>query len=137
MLEVCDRLLAAAEPVGRALPGVALVRAVRCLDGPLDLTYQLSLARSGAGTEMRWCSLNRFVFGYFVDRKLTVDGGEVSVQQAQVCLARLGVVQCATTWPTVKVREQLREQLRDLVPVHAASRTGVTECFAVECCHPA
>ncbi|MBA3618061.1 MAG: hypothetical protein H0W56_00395 [Acidothermales bacterium] len=83
MVEVCDRLLTAAEPVGRALPGVALVRAVRCLDGPLDLTHQLSLA-SGAGTEMRWWSLNRFVFGYFVDRKVTVDGGEVSVQQAQV-----------------------------------------------------
>ncbi len=84
MLEVCDRLLAAAEPVGRALPGLALVRAVRCLDGPLDLTHQLSLARSGAGTEMRWWSLNRFVFGYFADRKVTVDGGEVSVQQSHV-----------------------------------------------------
>lgn len=84
MVEVCDRLLAAAEPVGRALPGVAFVRAVRCLDGALDLTHQLSLARSGAGTQMRWWSLNRFVFGYFADRKLTVDGREVSVQQAQV-----------------------------------------------------
>lgn len=37
LVEVCDRLVSAAEPVGRASPGVALARAVRCLDRPLDL----------------------------------------------------------------------------------------------------
>lgn len=84
LVEVCDRLVGAAEPVGRASPGVALVRAARCLDGPLELTHQLRLARSDAGTEAPWWALNRVVVGYFADRKVTVDGGEVSIRQAQV-----------------------------------------------------
>ncbi len=84
LVEVRDRLVTPAEPVGRASLGVALVRAVRCLDGPLDLTHQLRLAPSDAGSGVRWWSLNRVVFGYFADRKVTVDGGEVSVRQAQV-----------------------------------------------------
>lgn len=76
-VQVRDRLVAAAEPVGRAAPGVALVRAVSCLDGPPDLTHVVRLARNPAYGDVTWRSLNRIVFGYFADRKVTVDGGEV------------------------------------------------------------
>ncbi len=83
-VQVRDQLLAAAEPVGRAEPGVALVRLVRCLDGPLDVTHDIRLARPQRCGDIGWRSLNRVVFGYFADRKITVDGGEVSLRVDRV-----------------------------------------------------
>lgn len=77
VVQVRDLLVQADEAVGRAAPGVALVRAVRCLDGPLDLTHVVRLARTSAHVDVVWQSLNRIAFGYFAGRKVTVDGGEV------------------------------------------------------------
>lgn len=83
-VQVRDRLVAAAEPVGRAAPGVALARAVSCLNGPLDLTHVVRLVRSPAYGDVTWRSLNRLAFGYFADRKVTVDGGEVRSGDGEV-----------------------------------------------------
>lgn len=88
-VQVWDRLVQAAEPVGRAAPGVALLRRVRCLDGPLDLTHEIRLAPDPARGDLTWRSLNRLAFGYFADRKVTVDGGQVSAQGERVS-SRLG-----------------------------------------------
>jgi hypothetical protein len=87
-VQVRDQLVRAAEPVGRAEPGVALVRLVRCLDGPLDVTHETRLARTQGDTAIRWWSLNRLVFGYFAGRKFTVDGGDVSGRD-EVVFSRL------------------------------------------------
>jgi hypothetical protein len=83
-VQVRDRLVPAAEPVGRAAPGVALARAVNCLDGPLDLTHVVRLVSSPAYGDVTWRSLNRLAFGYFADRKVTVDGGEVMSGDGEV-----------------------------------------------------
>jgi len=83
-VQVRDRLLPAAESVGRAAPGVALVRAVSCLDGPLDLKHSVRLVSSPVHGDVTWRSLNRIVFGYFAGRKVTVDGGEVRSGDGEV-----------------------------------------------------
>ncbi len=71
-----------AEPVGRAAPGVALARRVRCLDGPLDVVHEVRLAH--LSSPLAWRALNRVAFGYVGDRKVTVDGGDVAVAGADV-----------------------------------------------------
>jgi hypothetical protein len=83
-VQVRDQLLGAAEPVGRAEPGVVLARLVRCLDGPLDLTHGIRLARTQGCGGVTWRSLNRLVFGYFPGREVTVDGEEVSVRDERM-----------------------------------------------------
>jgi hypothetical protein len=75
---VCDGLLLAAEPVGRAAAGVALVRPVRCLDGPLDVVHVTRLHDGSAAVQCN--SLNRVAIGYVAQRKITVDGGEIAVE---------------------------------------------------------
>lgn len=84
IVEVWDQLMACAEPVGRAAPGVALARRVRCVNGPLDVTHQVSLARTHTQDPVSWRQLNRIVFGFFGDRKVTVDGGEGRVRGEDV-----------------------------------------------------
>jgi hypothetical protein len=84
-VQVRDQLLGAAEPVGRARN-----RAWRwpawsgAVDGPLDLTHDLRLARTQGCGGVTWRSLNRFVFGYFAGRKVTVQVGKVSVRDERV-----------------------------------------------------
>jgi hypothetical protein len=85
-VEVRDRL-EPAEPVGRGAPGVALVRLVRCLDGPLDVVHRVALAGVGSGP-LLWTRLNRLAFGYLDGCKITLDGGEPDVQDLDV-LSRL------------------------------------------------
>lgn len=82
VVEVLDALVVAAEPVGRAAPGVALVRLLRCTDGPLDV---VQVARIGGKADrVRWTSLNRIAFGHLAGRKVTVDGGELAVRDDAV-----------------------------------------------------
>lgn len=80
IVEVWDQLRECAEPVGRAAPGVALARRVRCLDGPLDVAHRVSLAPTHMQDPVAWRPLNRIVFGYSGDRRVTVDGGEGHVR---------------------------------------------------------
>ena len=73
LVEVRDALVVAAEPVGRAAPGVVLVRRVRGVDNPLDVLHRVELPG------VRWNALGRTVFGYRDDRKVTVDGGATAL----------------------------------------------------------
>jgi hypothetical protein len=97
-VEVWDRLTECAEPVGRASPGVALARRVRCLDGPLDVVHRVRLAHTSSS--LSWRPLNRVVFGYFGDRKVTVDGGDVQVAGTDVT-SRL--ISGAAVWTVLTV----------------------------------
>jgi hypothetical protein len=85
-LEVLDRL-ETAEPIGRGAPGVALVRLVRCLDGPLDVEHRVALG-DVRSRPLPWTRLNRVAFGYLEGCKITLDGGELDVQDLDV-LSRL------------------------------------------------
>lgn len=82
-IDVRDALVSAAEAVGRAAPGIALVRLVRCLDGPLDVEHRTSIGPSSQAL-VRWRPLNRIAFGHLAGRKVTVDGGELDVGDTQV-----------------------------------------------------
>lgn len=75
VVEVRDWLVPAAEPVGRAQPGTALVRLVRCQDAPLDVVHRLRLLPPDPG----WFALNGLAIGYVRERKITVDGGVVTL----------------------------------------------------------
>lgn len=77
IVEVADGFERAAEPVGRGAPGVALVRLVRCLDAPLEVSCRIMLG--DLASPVRWMALNGIAFGYLGDRKVTVDGGELDV----------------------------------------------------------
>lgn len=81
-VEVWDQLMECAEPVGRAAPGVALARLVRCLDGPLDVTHEVRLAHTSGS--LAWRPLNGVAVGYVSDRKVTVDGGDTEMVGADV-----------------------------------------------------
>lgn len=98
VVEVLDALVVAAEPVGRAAPGVALVRLLRCTDGPLDLEQVARIG--GKADRVRWTSLNRIAFGHLAGRKVTVDGGELSVQDD---LVRTRVRASTGTWVAVTI----------------------------------
>lgn len=74
-VELHDRLVEAAEPVGRAEPGTALVRLLRCPDAVLDVEHELRLL-----PQLRWSTLNGLAIGYLDQRKITVDGGAVEVR---------------------------------------------------------
>lgn len=82
-IDVRDALVGASEPVGRAAPGIALLRLVRCLDGPLDLEHRTSIGPSTSAL-VRWRRLNRVAFGHLAGRKVTVDGGELDVRHTRV-----------------------------------------------------
>lgn len=69
--------------MGRAAPGIALVRLVRCLDGPLDVEHQTSVGPSSQAL-VRWRRFNRVAFGHRAGRKVTVDGGDLDVRDMQV-----------------------------------------------------
>lgn len=97
-VELLDRLVSAAEAVGRAAPGVALVRLLRCLDGPLDVALQVSVG----APSVPWTRLNRVAFGYLAGRKVTVDGGELDVRGSLVT-SRLRAERGAWTALTVAV----------------------------------
>lgn len=73
LVEVVDELVVAAEPVGRAAPGVALVRRVRAVGAVLDVTHRVAPAG------ISWRPLGRAVLGYLDGRKVTVDGGVAEV----------------------------------------------------------
>lgn len=75
VVEVRDRLVPAAEPVGRAQPGTALVRLVRSQEAPLDVVHRLRLLPPDPG----WFVLNGLAIGYVEERKITVDGGAVTL----------------------------------------------------------
>lgn len=100
LVEVWDLLVECAEPVGRAAPGVALARRVRCLDGPLDVTHSVRLASAQTHGPVAWRPLNRVVFGYFAGRKVTIDGGDVAIQGTDV-MSRLAAD--AGRWTVVTV----------------------------------
>ena len=86
-VEVLDGLVDAAEPVGRAVPGVALARLVRSLEGALDLLHRVSLA-DGSSRPVAWTPLNRLALGYVGGRKVTVDPGDTAVE-AHAVISRL------------------------------------------------
>ena len=111
LVEVRDRLVVAAEPVGRAAPGIALVRLVRCLQGPLELVHGTSLG--GVSTRVRWQSLNRIAFGYLADWKITVDGGEVGGFDTEV---------------TTRLRADIREWTALTIAVDGHLAADVAEC---------
>lgn len=75
VVEVRDWLVPAAEPVGRAQPGTALVRLVRSQDAPLDVVHRLRLLAPDPG----WFAMNGLAIGYVGERKITVDGGAVAL----------------------------------------------------------
>lgn len=77
-VEVRDALVVADEPVGRARPGVALVRLVRGLDHALDVEHWSRLG-GDAAPAVRWRQLNRLAIGHLAGRKVTVDAPGVSV----------------------------------------------------------
>jgi hypothetical protein len=79
VLEVQDWLVPAAEPVGRAQPGTALIRLVRCRDAALDVVHRLRLS-----PQLDWFTLNRLGVGYLRGCKITVDGSSVSLTGASV-----------------------------------------------------
>jgi hypothetical protein len=79
VVEVQDWLVAAAEPVGRAQPGTALVRLVRCRDAALDVVHRLRLS-----PQLDWFPLNRLAVGYLRERKITVDGGSLTLTGSDV-----------------------------------------------------
>lgn len=118
-VEVQDRLLQAAEPVGRAEPGTALVRLVRCRDAALDVEHELRLL-----PELRWFALNGLAMGYLDQRKITVDGGAVEVRGPAV-VSRLQAPPQAWVAITVTVdghlpadADRLSAQLRAVEPDH-------------------
>lgn len=86
-IEVRDALLVAAEPVGRAASGVALVRLVRALDAALDILHRTALG-SPATAQARWTPLNRVAISHRMGRKVTLDGGRIDVH-ADVATSRL------------------------------------------------
>lgn len=79
VVEVQDWLVAAAEPIGRAQPGTALVRLVRCRDAALDVVHRLRLS-----PQLDWFTLNGLAVGYLRERKITVHGGSVRLTGATV-----------------------------------------------------
>lgn len=98
VVEVLDALVVAAEPVGRAAPGVALVRLLRCTDGRLDVEQVARIG--GQADRVRWTPLNRIAFGHLAGRKVTVDGGELCVRDDVV---RARVRAPAETWVAVTI----------------------------------
>ena len=98
VVEVLDALVVAAEPVGRAAPGVALVRLLRCTNGPLDVEQVARIG--GQADRVRWTSLNRIAFGDLAGRNVTVDGGELSVRDDVV---RARVRAPAGTWVALTI----------------------------------
>lgn len=98
VVEVQDRVMPAAEPVGRAQPGTALVRLVRCPEAALDVVHRLRLLPS----DLRWFTLNGLAVSYLRERKITVDGGTVALRSGNVT-SRLRAPQGAWAALTVAV----------------------------------
>lgn len=110
-VEVLDRLVTAAEPVGRAAPGVALARLLRCLESPLDVELHAVLGTA----QRRWTCLGRIAFGYLAGRKVTVDGGEINLLPGGLS-TRLRAETATWTAVTIAVDGHLPAQPAALLP---------------------